>query len=160
MALSMDEQRMLAEIERRLSAEDPRLAARLSSFRRPGPAATLRTPRGRIIGSVFTVVLVAVVSMMVYAMVPFRAHGAKSTSSPQASNSAPAHSGPPSVAANTSAAANSGTAVTSTASAPSTAGGTSAPAGTQAGTRASAGPAKTVRTPASAITTGHESRQS
>jgi len=74
MALSMDEQRMLAEIERRLSAEDPRLAAKLSSFRRPGSAPRLRSPRGRIIGSLFTVVLVAVVSMMVYAMVPFRAH--------------------------------------------------------------------------------------
>lgn len=91
MALSMDEQRMLAEIERRLSAEDPGLAARLSSFKRPGPAATFRTPRGRVIGSLFTVVLVAVISMMVYAMVPFRAHGPKTTSSPQASsNSAPA----------------------------------------------------------------------
>jgi hypothetical protein len=30
MALSMDEQRMLAEIERRLAAEDPGLATRLS----------------------------------------------------------------------------------------------------------------------------------
>ena len=35
MALSMDEQRMLAEIERRLAAEDPGLAARMSTFRRP-----------------------------------------------------------------------------------------------------------------------------
>ena len=33
MALSMDEQRMLAEIERRLAAEDPRLAVHLSAFR-------------------------------------------------------------------------------------------------------------------------------
>jgi cytoskeletal protein RodZ len=96
MSLSMDEQRMLAEIERRLSAEDPRLAARLSSFKRPGPAATLRSPRGRIIGSLFTVALVAVISMMVYAMVPFRAHGVKSTMSPQASTSAPMHNTAPS----------------------------------------------------------------
>jgi cytoskeletal protein RodZ len=88
MALSMDEQRMLAEIERRLSAEDPRLAARLSSFRRPGPATGFRSPRGRIIGSLFTVVLVAVVSLMVYAMVPFRAHSPRTPSSPpQASTS-------------------------------------------------------------------------
>jgi cytoskeletal protein RodZ len=100
----MDEQRMLAEIERRLSAEDPRLAARLSSFRRPGPAATLRSPRGRIIGSLFTVALVAVISMMVYAMVPFRAHGPKTTYSPQASTSA-VHNPAPSGGANTSASA-------------------------------------------------------
>lgn len=97
MALSMDEQRMLAEIERRLSAEDPRLAARLSSFRRTGPATKLRSPRNRVIGTLFTVVLLAVVSMMVYAMVPFRAHAPKSATSPQASSpgiSAPARVAP------------------------------------------------------------------
>ncbi len=88
MALSMDEQRMLAEIERRLVAEDPRLAARLSSFRRPSPLTTLRTPRGRIIGSLITVGLVAVISVIVYVMVPFRAHIPKSTTNPQASTSA------------------------------------------------------------------------
>src|SRR6516225_4152289 len=99
MALSMDEQRMLAEIERRLVAEDPRLAARLSSFRQPGPLTRLRTPRGRIIGSLITVGLVAVISVIVYAMVPFRAHTPKSTTSPQASRrpaaTAPAKIGPP-----------------------------------------------------------------
>ncbi len=35
MALSMDEQRMLAEIERRLADDDPVLAARLTAFRLP-----------------------------------------------------------------------------------------------------------------------------
>ena len=57
MALSMDEQRMLAEIERRLAAQDPGLATRLSSFKRPGPAAWLRTTRGKIIGSICTIAL-------------------------------------------------------------------------------------------------------
>ena len=70
MALSMDEQRMLAEIERRLAAEDPGLASRLSSFRRPGPVVSLRTTRGRVIGALFTIALVAALSLMV----PFRAH--------------------------------------------------------------------------------------
>ncbi len=74
MALSMDEQRMLAERERRLAAEDPGLAARLSSFRRPGPAVRFRTTRGRIIGTFFTIALVAGLSLMIYAMIPFRAH--------------------------------------------------------------------------------------
>jgi hypothetical protein len=77
MALSMDEQRVLAEMERRLSADDPGLAACLTTFRRPGPATVLRSPRARIIGSLFTVLLVAMVSLMVYAIIPFRAHGAK-----------------------------------------------------------------------------------
>ena len=95
MALSMDEQRMLAEIERRLAAEDPGLAAKLSSFRRPGPAVKFRSTRSRIIGSLFTVALLAVVSLMVYAMVPFRAHNPKTTLTPQTSTSAPAKTAPP-----------------------------------------------------------------
>ncbi|HMD92574.1 MAG TPA: DUF3040 domain-containing protein [Trebonia sp.] len=97
MALSMDEQRMLAEIERRLAAEDPGLAAKLSSFRRPGPAVRFRSTRGRIIGSLFTVALLAVVSLMIYAMVPFRAHSPKTTTTltPQTSTSAPARAGTP-----------------------------------------------------------------
>ena len=106
MALSMDEQRMLAEIERRLAAEDPGLAARLSSFRRPGPAARLRTTRGRIIGSLFTITLVAVVSLLVYAMVPFRAHSYKPATTTQSSRpaaSAQARSGPPASAASAAA---------------------------------------------------------
>jgi cytoskeletal protein RodZ len=74
MALSQDEQRMLAEIERRLAADDPGLASCLTTFRRPGPGSVLRSPRARIIGSLFTVLLVAMVSLMVYAMIPFRTH--------------------------------------------------------------------------------------
>ncbi|HEX7159756.1 MAG TPA: DUF3040 domain-containing protein [Trebonia sp.] len=96
MALSMDEQRMLAEIERRLAAEDPGLATRLSSFRRSGPAG-LRTTRGKIIGSICTVVLLAVIGLTVYAMMPFRAHSAKvptsRLSSAQPSTSAPVQVG-------------------------------------------------------------------
>src|SRR6266849_3360810 len=74
MALSMDEQRALAEIERRLAADDPGLDTCLTAFRRPGPAHVLRSPRARIIGSLFTVLLVAMVSLTVYATIPRRAH--------------------------------------------------------------------------------------
>ena len=115
MALSMDEQRMLAEIERRLAADDPGLATCLTSFRRPSPATVLRSPRARIIGSLFTVLLVAMVSLMVYAMIPFRTHGARTPATPSTSthgavtSSAPtadlrARTAPP-AAANASAAA-------------------------------------------------------
>ena len=73
MALSMDEQRMLAEIERRLAAEDPGLATRLSSFRRPGPStARLHTPKGRLIMLAAMIALIAIVSVAVYVLVPFR----------------------------------------------------------------------------------------
>ena len=44
----------------------------------------LRSRRARIIGSLFTVLLVAIVSLMVYAMIPFRAHGARTLAPPSA----------------------------------------------------------------------------
>ena len=98
MALSMDEQRMLAEIERRLAAEDPGLATRLSSFKRPGPAAGFRTTRGKIIGSLCTLVLLAVIGLTVYAMVPLRAPTSKTPvgrlTSVHPSTSAPVTAGP------------------------------------------------------------------
>jgi hypothetical protein len=77
MALSMDEQRMLAEIERRLAAEDPGLAARMSSFRRPGPVNIFRSARARVIGSLLTIVVVSAVSLLVYAIIPFRPNSAR-----------------------------------------------------------------------------------
>jgi hypothetical protein len=115
MALSMDEQRMLAEIERRLAAEDPGLATRLSSFRRPGPAAGLRSTRGKIIGSICTFVLLAVIGLTVYAMIPFRAHTPKTPlgrqSSAQPSASAPVRSGPVSESTTSGSTASSSTAL-------------------------------------------------
>jgi hypothetical protein len=101
MALSMDEQRMLAEIEKRLAADDPGLASCMSTFRRPGPGTVLRSPRARIIGSLFTVLLVAMVSLMIYAMIPFRPHTLRNTvtqtpsSAQQATISAAGGSSPP-----------------------------------------------------------------
>jgi cytoskeletal protein RodZ len=77
MALSADEQRELAEIERRLATDDPGLATCMTAFRRPGPGRVLRSPRARIIGSLFTVLLIAMVSLMVYAMIPFRTHNTR-----------------------------------------------------------------------------------
>jgi hypothetical protein len=95
MALSMDEQRMLAEIERRLTAEDPGLATRLSSFKRPRAAARLRTTRGKVIGAVCSVILLAVIGLTVYAMLPFRAQNSKGGLKQQSTTSATAQSGQP-----------------------------------------------------------------
>jgi hypothetical protein len=116
MALSMDEQRMLAEIERRLTAEDPGLAARLSSFKRSGPSARIRSPRNLIIGSVFAVAAALVLSVMVYAMIPYRTHAPRNVITPQATGkvsvSAPAKPGPGTAGntANAKPAANTGNA--------------------------------------------------
>jgi cytoskeletal protein RodZ len=135
MALSQDEQRMLAEIERRLAADDPGLASCLTTFRRPGPGTVLRSPRARIIGSLFTVLLVAMISLMVYAMVPFRAHTTRQ--SPTDSSSTPvntaisaASSGEPTGTRQSSAsasAASTASQVTRSRSAPATASGKTHP---------------------------------
>jgi cytoskeletal protein RodZ len=149
MALSMDEQRMLAEIERRLAAESPGLASDLTSFRKPGRVSVLRSTRARVIGSLFTVVVVAMVSLMVYAMLPFRSGGRTVSNHPVTTTSV--NGGPDqakigaepakSSAAKTSASASTATGKSSPsarASASSAAHSPSAPAVAQSGTGASA----------------------
>jgi len=100
MALSMDEQRILDEIERGLASADPALATRMSSFGVPRRLPTLRMRRLRLVASLMTLVVVAMVSVLVYALVPFRSvadrHGpsSKASSSPaQAVMTAPSHQG-------------------------------------------------------------------
>jgi len=98
MALSMDEQRILDEIERGLASADPALATRMSSFGVPRRITTLRMRRLRLVASLMTLVVVAMVSVLVYALVPFRTAadrhgpGSKASSSPaQAVMTAPSH---------------------------------------------------------------------
>jgi hypothetical protein len=73
MALSMEEQRILAEIEQRLAKTEPVLAARLASFGHPGPVSVLRSPRVRVLASCVALVVVTVVSLIAYALLPLRA---------------------------------------------------------------------------------------
>src|SRR2546430_17162419 len=73
MALSMDEQRILAEIEQHLAKAEPALAARMASFGRPGSAHLLRSPRVRILAACVVLVAVTVVSLIAYALLPLRA---------------------------------------------------------------------------------------
>src|SRR5258707_15896676 len=72
MALSMDEQRILEEMERKLADDDPLLASRLTSFGRPGLAVVLRSRRARIALSFLALIVIAAVSLVVYALTPFR----------------------------------------------------------------------------------------
>jgi len=99
MALSMDEQRMLAEIERRLADDDPVLAARLTAFRLPRLTFATRSARSRLVASLLMLVVVGVVSVFVYALIPFRSQpdarlsGVHATASPsQPTLSAPSRS--------------------------------------------------------------------
>lgn len=93
MALSMDEQRMLAEIERRLAAADPGLASNLATFRKPGRLSAFRSTRARVIGSLFTVAVVAMASLMVYAMLPFRSGGRTPSHTAVITSSGPGQAG-------------------------------------------------------------------
>jgi hypothetical protein len=93
MALSMEEQRILAQIEQELARSEPVLAARLSAFGSPVSGA-LRTPRGRawgrgehsagprkrlhsprvlVVASLVALVLLTVIPVTVYALVSLRA---------------------------------------------------------------------------------------
>ena len=72
MALPMDEQRILEEMERVLAADDPRLAARLSSFGQPSFAQLLRTGRARAAISVLALALIAAIAAVIYMVSAFR----------------------------------------------------------------------------------------
>jgi hypothetical protein len=71
-ALPMDEQRILDEMERMLAADDPKLAARLAAFGQPGFGQVLRTRRARATMSVMVLVLIAAVAAVIYMMSSFR----------------------------------------------------------------------------------------
>jgi len=91
MALSMDEQRILEEIERCLADEDPRLAARLTSFGHASLRITLRSRRGRMLASLAALVALAVIAIAAYAIIPL---GLRHPAQPQPS---PSSSGQPAV---------------------------------------------------------------
>jgi hypothetical protein len=77
MALPMEEQRILAEIERQLADDDPSLARRLSAFGRPGVAARLRTPRGRVLVTFLAAAAVMLLSLLVYSLISLRTQPAR-----------------------------------------------------------------------------------
>jgi Protein of unknown function (DUF3040) len=67
-ALPMDEQRILEEMERMLAADDPKLAARLAAFGQPGFGQVLRTRRARATLSIMLLILIAAVAAVIYLM--------------------------------------------------------------------------------------------
>ena len=103
MALSMEEQRILDEMARKLADEDPRLALRLASLGRPGFGAALRSPRSRVLAAAVALALIVVVSLMVYAMIPFRAAGTRHQTGRPASTPTLSHSAQPTGSARASA---------------------------------------------------------
>jgi hypothetical protein len=80
MALSMEEQRILTEIEQELERSEPVLAACLTMFSRPGRAGLLRvsgarrrSPRVLTVASLVAVIMLTVLPVVIYALVALRA---------------------------------------------------------------------------------------
>jgi hypothetical protein len=93
MALPMDEQRILEEMERMLAADDPRLAARLAAFGQPGVGQVLRTRRARAVLSLLMLAVIAAAAAVIYMMSAFRP-GANIPNRPQQTASLPARTLP------------------------------------------------------------------
>ena len=72
MALPMDEQRILEEMERMLAADDPRLAAKLAAFGQPSVVQVLRTRRARAALSLFMLAVIAAAAAVIYLVSAFR----------------------------------------------------------------------------------------
>src|SRR5580658_177115 len=79
MALPMDEQRILEEMERMLAADDPRLAARLAAFGQPGVGHVLRTRRARAALSLLTLGVIVCVAAVIYMVDAFHLSGTQLT---------------------------------------------------------------------------------
>jgi hypothetical protein len=87
-ALPMDEQRILEEMERMLAADDPRLASKLAAFGQPGVGQVLKTRRARAVLSLLLLAVIAAAAAVIYMMSAFRigqnlpaSHGSRTTSS-------------------------------------------------------------------------------
>ena len=73
-ALSMEEQRMLDEMERKLCAEDPRLASRFNSFGQQRQHSPFGSQRARTISGLLAFVLIAAVTVMMFLLSPYANH--------------------------------------------------------------------------------------
>ena len=88
MALSMEEQRILDEMERNLAADDPRLASRLGSFGEQRVSSAIRSQQARTIGGVLALALIAAITIMVFVVSPFATHVRHDTTRPTSRASA------------------------------------------------------------------------
>jgi Protein of unknown function (DUF3040) len=82
-ALSMEEQRMLDEMERQLAAADPRLASRFNSFGEQRLPGTFSSQRAKTISGLIALALIAAVTVMMFVFSPYHT---QPTSSPGRGN--------------------------------------------------------------------------
>jgi hypothetical protein len=70
----MEEQRILDEIERKLAADDPRLASRFNSFGQHRLPGTFTSARARTISCLVALALIAAVTVMMFVLSPMNRH--------------------------------------------------------------------------------------
>jgi hypothetical protein len=73
-ALSMEEQRILDEMERKLAADDPRLASRFNKFGQQRLPGSLTSARARTISCLVALALIAAVTIMMFVLSPYGRH--------------------------------------------------------------------------------------
>ncbi len=86
MALSMDEQRILAEIEQHLSRAEPKLAARMSSFEAHQVKGRLHR-RSHALAVIVCALLLAAISVVIYSFVVLRVGQSSGTTTQNRSTS-------------------------------------------------------------------------
>jgi hypothetical protein len=85
-ALSMEEQRMLDEMERQLAIDDPKLASRFNTFGQQRAPGVFASQRVKTIVGLLALVLIAAVTVMMFVLSPYAAHhGTTSHSAPPGS---------------------------------------------------------------------------
>jgi Protein of unknown function (DUF3040) len=73
-ALSMEEQRILDEMERKLAADDPRLAARFNALGQQRLPGAFASSRARTVSGLLALTLIAAVTVMMFVLSPYSNH--------------------------------------------------------------------------------------
>ena len=74
MALSMEEQRMLDEMERQLAIDDPKLATRFNTFGQQRTPRIFASQRVKTIVGLLALALIAAITVMMFVLSPYGAH--------------------------------------------------------------------------------------
>jgi hypothetical protein len=73
----MEEQRILDEMERKLSADDPRLASRFNKFGQQRLPGSFTSARARTISCLVALALIAAVTVMMFVLSPYGRHSSR-----------------------------------------------------------------------------------
>ncbi|MBO0832031.1 MAG: DUF3040 domain-containing protein [Actinobacteria bacterium] len=92
MALSMEEQRILDEIERKLALDDPRLESRFNAFGQQRLPSAFTSARARTISCLVALALIAAVTIMMFVISPYSRHSNSPHPGVTASSTARTHS--------------------------------------------------------------------